>query len=140
MTSVGITKPGAAPKTYPPPSNPAGQAVFLDSGGTLSRLPTPIFNAILADFPSAKADPSGNGVYEVDCSVASQAGTVDFGFGNTIIHVPFKEFIWEAGSLCVLGVVAEDGAPVLGDSFLRAAYGKILLIHAMSWKRNTNKQ
>jgi hypothetical protein len=125
MTSVGITKPGQAPKTYPPPSNPAGQAVFLDSGGTLSRLPTPLFNAILADFPSATADPSNNGIYEVPCSVVSQDGTMDFGFGNTVIHVPFHEFIWEADTnLCVLGVVAEDVAPVLGDSFLRAAFGR----------------
>jgi hypothetical protein len=130
MSSVGITKPGAAPKTYPAPSNPAGQPVFLDSGGTLSRLPTTLFNAILADFPTATADPAGSGIYEVPCSVAAEDGTMDFGFGNTVVHVPFHEFIWQAGTnLCALGVVADDSSFVLGDSFLRAAYGKNILMH-----------
>ena len=116
MTSVGITKPGEASKLYAPSSNnPEGQAVFLDSGGTLSRLPTPLFNAIIADFPSAVLDSGGSGLYLVPCSVANQAGTVDFGFGNTVIHVPYHEFIWFAGSdTCVIGVAAEDEAPVLG--------------------------
>ena len=111
MKSVGITKPGGSPKTYPASSTP----VFLDSGGTLSRLPTPIFNAIVADFPGATLDSGGSGLYTVDCSVASQAGTVDFAFGNTIINVPYHEFIWFAGTdLCFLGVAANDDAPVLG--------------------------
>ncbi|KAH8747426.1 aspartic peptidase domain-containing protein [Hyaloscypha sp. PMI_1271] len=123
MTSVGITKPGAAPKTYSGLSTPAGQPVFLDSGGTLSRLPTTLFNAILADFPTATADPAGSGIYEVPCSVAAQDGTMDFGFGNTVVHVPFHEFIWQADTnLCALGVVADDSSFVLGDTFLRAAY------------------
>lgn len=146
MTSVGITKPGEAPKLYPPSSsNPQGQAVFLDSGGTLTGLPTPLFNAIVADFPGATLDSGGSGLYIVDCAVASQTGTVDFGFGSTVIHVPYHEFIWFAGTnLCVLGVSAQDDAPVLGgesqfvvstnmklltcgyvDSFLRAAYGRM---------------
>ena len=130
MTSVGITKPGAAPKTYSGISNPAGQPVFLDSGGTLSRLPTALFNAILADFPTATADPAGSGIYEVPCSVAAQDGTMDFRFGNTVVHVPFHEFIWQAGTnLCALGVVADDSSFVLGDTFLRAAYGKNILMH-----------
>jgi hypothetical protein len=116
MTSVGITKPGEAPKLYPPSSsNPQGQAVFLDSGGTLTGLPTPLFNAIVADFPGATLDSGGSGLYIVDCAVASQAGTVDFGFGSTVIHVPYHEFIWFAGTnLCFLGVFAQDDAPVLG--------------------------
>ncbi|OCL07673.1 acid protease, partial [Glonium stellatum] len=119
MNSVGITKSGDIPKVYPDSSTP----VFLDSGGTLSRLPTPIFNAIVADFPGATLDTSGSGLYIVDCSVASQSGTVDFAFGNTIVHVPYHEFIWFAGNnTCFVGVAADDSAPVLGDSFLRAAF------------------
>ena len=93
MTSVGITKPGESSKLYPPTSgNPQGQAVFLDSGGTLSRLPTSLVNAIVADFPGATFD-AVNCVYHVDCAVESHAGTIDFGFGNTVIHVPYHEFI-----------------------------------------------
>lgn len=111
MESVGITKPGDTPKVYPDSSTP----VFLDSGGTLSQLPTSIFNAIMADFPDATPDTSGNGLYSISCSVASQSGTIDFAFGNTIIHVPYHEFIWFAESdVCYLGVEVNDEAPVLG--------------------------
>jgi hypothetical protein len=116
MTSVGITKPGQDTKLYPISSNdPLGQPVVLDSGGTFSRLPTPLFNAILADFPDATlADPVGK-IYAVNCSVANQSGSVEFGFGDTTIHVPYHEFIWMAGpDECALGVVPDDGVPILG--------------------------
>lgn len=117
MDAVGITKPGQPYKKY---AN-SGTPVFPDSGGTLSRLPTSIFNAILADFPGATEDGT-SGIYLVDCSVASQAGTVDFTFGSTTIHVSYNDFIWHIQGYCYLGVAADDNAPVLGDSFLRAAY------------------
>lgn len=129
MSSVGITKPGQAPKKYAPTStNPKGQAVFLDTGSTLSNVPTSLFNAILADFPGATLDPAA-GTYQVDCKYASEHGTVDFGFGNKVIHVPFKEFLWQpAPGYCYLGVrAAPDNSFLLGDTFLRAAYGKLLL-------------
>ncbi|KAF2494423.1 acid protease [Lophium mytilinum] len=119
MDAVGITKPGDSPKTYPASSTP----VFLDSGGTLSRLPTPIYNAVAADFPGATLDTGGSGLYIVDCSVADLPGTVDFTFGATIINIPYHEFIWFINpTLCVIGLLPEDDAPVLGDSFLRGAY------------------
>ncbi|KAG4416051.1 hypothetical protein IFR04_010814 [Cadophora malorum] len=123
MKSVGITKPGeVTSKLYAPSSSdPLGQPVFLDSGGTLSRLPTALVNSIIADLPGATEDGS-SGLYLVDCSVADQAGTVDFGFGNTVINVPFSEFIWHIEGFCYLGVAADDASPVLGDSFLRAAF------------------
>ncbi|KAH7383136.1 aspartic peptidase domain-containing protein [Cadophora sp. MPI-SDFR-AT-0126] len=123
MKSVGITKPGeVTSKLYAPSSSdPLGQPVFLDSGGTLSRLPTALVNSIIADFPGATEDGS-SGLYLVDCSVADQPGTVDFGFGNTVINVPFSEFIWHIEGFCYLGVAADDASPVLGDSFLRAAF------------------
>ncbi|KAE9366455.1 acid protease [Stipitochalara longipes BDJ] len=123
LSSVGITPPGNTSQTLPLPSNPSGQPVFLDSGETLNRLPTSIVKAILPYFPSAVLDSAGSGVYKVDCSAGAQNGTVDFGFGNTTINVPYHEFIWQAGpNLCALGVVADDSTPLLGDSFLRAAY------------------
>ncbi|KAH0555740.1 hypothetical protein GP486_006315, partial [Trichoglossum hirsutum] len=123
MTSLGITKPGQSPKSYTLSGGAQGQPVFLDSGATLSGLPPALAAAIVADFPGATLDPSTN-LYTVDCAVASQAGTVDFGFGNTTIHVPYHEFIWrDPTGTCNVGVeVATDGEPVLGDSFLRAAY------------------
>ncbi|KAK2626212.1 hypothetical protein QTJ16_004474 [Diplocarpon rosae] len=122
MNSLGITKPGEAKKLYSLPStNPKGLAVFLDSGGTLTRLPSAIVTAILADFPSAVED-GNSGVYQVDCAVADIHGTVDFGFGNTVINVPFQEFMWHISDFCYLGLAADDSLPVLGASFLRAAF------------------
>lgn len=143
MTSVGITTPESNTKTYTDAAYK--QAVFLDSGGTLSRLPANLVEAMLADFPDAVSQ--GHGVYTVNCSQATQAGSLDFGFGSTIIHVPFNEFIWEPEpGTCVFGAVANaenDVDWVLGgecptlvssfhprvlftdapvDTFLRAAY------------------
>ena len=59
----------------------------------------------------------------VNCAVASQDGSVDFYFGDKLIAVPFAYFIWQPSKGdCVLGVLPDDVEPVLGDSFLRAAY------------------
>ncbi|KAF5675778.1 aspartic-type signal peptidase [Fusarium heterosporum] len=97
-----------------------GQPVLLDSGYTVSALPGPIFNKIVAAFPTAKTGP---GAYvDVDCSVADLKGSVDFKFGNTVIKVPYADFIWRNDDRCVLGVFQDDEFPVLGDTFLRAAY------------------
>ncbi|KAM0541348.1 hypothetical protein ACHAPJ_013268 [Fusarium lateritium] len=97
-----------------------GQAVLLDSGYTVSALPGPIFNKIVAAFPTAKTGP---GAYvDVDCDVGDLKGTVDFKFGKTTIKVPYADFIWKNDDRCVLGVFQDDEFPVLGDTFLRAAY------------------
>ncbi|KAF4458207.1 aspartic-type signal peptidase [Fusarium albosuccineum] len=97
-----------------------GQIVLLDSGYTISALPGPIFEKIVAAFPTAK---KGSGAYyDVDCSVADVKGTVDFTFGKTVIKVPYADFIWHNDGKCVLGVFQDDEFPVLGDTFLRAAY------------------
>lgn len=108
MTSVGITKPGSTTSkryTVAPPAYQ--QPVFLDSGGTLSQLPSNLVAAMLSDFTGVQD--IGNGLYLVDCAQTSQKGTLDFGFGNTIIHVPYHEFIWVAGpGTCVFGARAGD--------------------------------
>ncbi|KAH8899940.1 acid protease, partial [Thozetella sp. PMI_491] len=96
-------------------------AVLLDSGSTMSTLPVSVFNAIAKNFPTATLDASG--LYTVDCAVTSQAGTVDFTFAGKTIKVAYKDFVWHAGSFCVLGVEGSDTAiPILGDTFLRAAF------------------
>jgi len=117
LTGVGITLPDGT-------SDRSGEieiTVFPDSGGTLSRLPTPIFQAFGETFPTAQFDPS-SGFYVVDCEVASQSGSVDFYFNTKRIAVSYADFIWQVSGLCVLGVLPDDDEPVLGDSFLRAAY------------------
>lgn len=57
----------------------------------------------------------------------NQTGFVDFGFGEKIIRVPWKEFVWfvEPG-LCALGLMeGGEGTHILGDTFLRAAFGML---------------
>jgi hypothetical protein len=118
MTGVGITLPDGESQT----SDAIEVPVFLDSGGTLSRLPTAIYQAIGDSFPGAQLDQS-SGFYYVDCDVGKQPGSVDFIFNNKKIAVPYADFIWEADEgQCVVGVLPTDDEPVLGDSFLRAAY------------------
>ncbi|KAL1882964.1 hypothetical protein Daus18300_000602 [Diaporthe australafricana] len=120
LTGLGMTLPGGE-------SGLIGEgelAVFLDSGGTMTRLPTKVFEVIGAAFPGAQYD-SESGYFVVDCDVGDSSGSVDFVFGEKIISVAFDDFIWQVPSLedtCVLGVLADDNEPVLGDTFLRAAY------------------
>jgi hypothetical protein len=117
LTGVGMTFPDGTSER----SGDIEVPVFPDSGGTLSRLPTPIFQAFGETFPTAQFDPN-SGFYIVDCDVASQPGSVDFYFNNKHIAVTYADFIWQVSGSCVLGVLPDDDEPVLGDSFLRAAY------------------
>lgn len=118
LTAIGLTFPDGTSDT----SGAISVPVFPDSGGTLSRLPTPIFQAFGESFPTAQFDPE-SGFYIVDCKVANSAGSVDFYFGTKQIAVPYADFIWQpTKGDCVLGVLPDDEEPVLGDSFLRAAY------------------
>lgn len=130
MTSLSLTLPPSTPGATPAApkvflSSPLG--VFLDSGGTLSMLPSSIVRPLAAAFPGAQN--VGGGQYTVPCSAMNQTGFVDFGFGSKgttekVIRVPFKEFVWfvEPG-LCALGLMeGGSGTNVLGDTFLRAAF------------------
>ncbi|KAE8454490.1 hypothetical protein EG329_000113 [Mollisiaceae sp. DMI_Dod_QoI] len=121
MTSLSVTTPAKTTRSI---FSGTSQPVFLDSGGTLSQLPASIVTAIVALFPGARD--VGGGQYTVPCSALKQDGHLEFGFGTTIIKVPYHEFVWQADvDLCALGVMANaagDPTYVLGDSFLRAAY------------------
>jgi len=115
MTSVGVTSPaGSSTTLYVDPT--PGLPVFFDSGGTLTRLPTAIYQAIgetiIAEFPTAFLD-GPSGYYVVDCSIASSPGSVDFSFGPKTIRVTYKDVIWNLGQpeldICVVGILPEDG-------------------------------
>ncbi|EJT71268.1 hypothetical protein GGTG_10527 [Gaeumannomyces tritici R3-111a-1] len=130
MTSLTVTAAdGKSTNAFLSASTSSGEPVFLDSGGTLSRLPAAMFRAIGESFPGARYD-RATGFYVVSCSVRDTSGTVDFGFGTGSsakrIRVSFADFIWRAsGVTCVLGVLpieSDRGESVLGASFLRAAY------------------
>jgi hypothetical protein len=46
-----------------------------------------------------------------------QSGTLDFGFGNTIIKVPYSEWIWQpAAEECYFG--ARAGDPAVSSSWV----------------------
>ncbi|GJN67732.1 hypothetical protein PLICBS_001760 [Purpureocillium lilacinum] len=96
-----------------------GVPVFLDSGGTLSQLPTYVVKELLKSFPSAKKNGK---VYTVECPARDSKMTIDFKFGNTTVYAPVNDFIWRSGKYCILGAFENDKDAILGDSFLRAAY------------------
>ncbi|KUJ08226.1 acid protease [Mollisia scopiformis] len=119
LTSIGITQPGNSTSTLL--SGPSyAQPMFPDCGATLSQLPPSLFNALIQFFPTAVNN--GNGVYEIDCSIQSEPGTIDFGFGTKIISVPYSEWFRQSGSTCIFGGVSNADVFSLGDTFMRSAY------------------
>ncbi|KJZ71445.1 hypothetical protein HIM_09169 [Hirsutella minnesotensis 3608] len=122
LDGISVHRPnGSVASVY---SKPKGQAVLLDSGYTISTLPSVIFDKLLAAFPEAKAPKKDSKLYEIPCSLGKVPGHIDFKFGKTTINVPFNDFIWyqTKSKICVLGASRDDDFPVLGDTFLRAAY------------------
>ncbi|KAK6833071.1 Eukaryotic aspartyl protease [Apiospora arundinis] len=120
MDYMSLTPPSGKVKKY---ANTT-MAVFLDSGATLTLLPSTLANTIAADFGSQGTDV--NGFYPVDCSLNKMPGTVDFAFPGVTIHVPYNEMIREVstafGPLCYLGVSPNEDFVLLGDTMLRSAY------------------
>ncbi|KAI0165277.1 aspartic peptidase domain-containing protein [Hypoxylon sp. FL1284] len=119
--------------------------VVVDSGTTLSLLPEPVVSALAAGFPGAA--PDGNGGYTVPCALRDEPrGAVRFGFrgdGNdaeeVAIAVRYADFIWQADAdNCVLGAwyTPDIGVWILGDTFLRGAYGELLLSSRISHVSN----
>ncbi len=80
--------------------------VMLDSGSTLMRLPSAVYSALGAAFPTSKYD-STTGYYFVDCDVASLPGTVDFTFAGKTIQVSYSDATWlYSTNTCILGAQA----------------------------------
>jgi hypothetical protein len=117
MTRIGLTLPDGNVVQ----SEPLDTPVFLDSGATLSHLPTRIYEALVGSFADAMFEPE-SGFYLVPCEVTELEGSVDFYFEAKTIRVPFNEFIWQQAGYCILGVMPDDEEAILGDTFLRAAY------------------
>jgi hypothetical protein len=122
MSSIGVTRKGVSNTLSAKNSE---QAVYLDSGSTISYLPTSIVTNLISYFPEAVS--LGNGLWQVPCTLRSEVGTIDFGFGTTTIRVSFFEAIWQPDptqSQCLFGIGASDTNWVLGDTMLRGAFGK----------------
>ncbi len=119
LDSVGVTRTGSS-GPYPN----SGLPVVLDSGSSYCYLPTAVINRIASSLGTSVAD---DGSVPVSCSVLSQGGTVDFTFGQLTIHVPVKDFVRQLDDdTCEVGAmpVGDTGTALLGDTFLRSAYGK----------------
>lgn len=111
LTGLGMTLPSGESGLVAEGELP----VFLDSGGTMTRLPTQVFEVVGSVFPGAQYD-SESGYFVVDCDIGDSSGSVDFVFGEKVISVAFDDFIWRVPSLddtCVLGVLADDGKSFL---------------------------
>lgn len=121
LTSVGLTLPNGTSGLLASGELP----VFLDSGGTLTRLPNETFFAIGDAFPGAILNDT-IGYYEIDCDAADQAGSVDFGFGEDanekVISVSYKDFIRNPNNQgqCYLGITFDNGKSSPGHEFLDA--------------------
>jgi hypothetical protein len=125
MNNLTLTPPSGRKKMYANTS----MAVFLDSGATLTLLPKVLADQIASDF-GATGGVDANGFYPIDCSLLRLNGTLDFAFDGITIKVPYAEMIRELRTTpptCFLGVVPNPDFVLLGDTFLRSAYGMWLL-------------
>ncbi|OIW28768.1 acid protease [Coniochaeta ligniaria NRRL 30616] len=123
LDGISVNQPdGTVVSVYQKPAGGVGQAYKVDSGYTLSALPSDAFSSLVAAFPSAQAVDSD--LYSVDCLDPGQGGSLDFTFGDKVINVPYNDFVWHdpRSGLCILGAFQDDYVPVLGETFLRAAY------------------
>ncbi|EHA51318.1 saccharopepsin [Pyricularia oryzae 70-15] len=124
LTYMGVTSKGSCKST------PATEADFVtptlvDTGSTIAHLPFAAANRTAAMIPGTRFDPYTQ-MWKVSCHYAGSAETVDFAFGDVVVNIPMREFIWRnvpMGGQCYLGLVGDAdsiGFSVLGDSFLRA--------------------
>lgn len=124
IASIGADTGNGSTKEYPL----RDFNFLLDSGTTFSKLSKDVAEQIFED-AGAEFDKE-LGYHLVDCSLRDHAGGMTVRFGNTTILVPFQELIFTAKGLCAVGIQpVEDGQQqILGDSFLRAAYGECLSV------------
>lgn len=124
MSALRHSPPDGKTKPY----SSSSMSVFLDSGATLSLLPTQLANAIAADFNASVVD--AYGIYQVDCALNNLPGTLDFDFDGVTIRVPYHELVRELysvfGPVCFLGISPSEDFVLLGDTMLRSTYGKSL--------------
>ncbi len=102
-----------------------GMPVFLDTGATLTLLPPEVAGGIASAMGSTTMDL--NGFHIVDCALTGRNGSVDFAFEGVTVRVPYRELIREVRMeppMCYLGVMPSDMFALLGDTFLRSAYGE----------------
>lgn len=100
---------------------------LLDTGSTLSYLPTNIFDSIATHLASKNISLTENTAsYGIDCSYSSDDKTlVVIDFGGFQIDIPLSQLIVNTtiANECAFGFAPNDGETVtLGDSFFSSAY------------------
>ncbi|RCI16007.1 putative aspartyl protease [Ophiocordyceps polyrhachis-furcata BCC 54312] len=118
--------------SHSPPGEPStvltrgSMDVFLDTGATLTLLPSAVVQAMANAVGSTG---SVSGLPAVSCRLANnENGAFGFRFNGVTIFVPYKEIIRQLPgqrgqrSQCCLGVMPSDKFALLGDTFLRSAY------------------
>ncbi|KAJ3323332.1 hypothetical protein HDV06_001852 [Boothiomyces sp. JEL0866] len=102
-----------------------GGSSISDTGTTLIVLGTSQANAINKGI-GANAYDSSNGVYPIDCGIASTGKPITFAFSKFTLSVPAKYYVLSNGDgTCVSGITqgAGNGVPnIFGDILTRAYY------------------
>ena len=95
--------------------------VMLDSGTTITRMHWSAAQPIIKALGAFNDE---EGYFYTTCNMRKAAGSVDFGFGNKTVRVPFSDFILDMGDplYCAVGLVVTVDQQILGDSVLRAGY------------------
>lgn len=97
--------------------------VLLDSGTTLTYLPTDVFNALGSQYKGTlEHDRDGTEFWGIPCDL--QGSDVKYNFNGISITVPLANLIAQNDDgTCALGVIQADlNGNILGDNFLRSAY------------------
>jgi len=111
-------------------------AVLLDSGSTITYLPSDITRSLYQRLHALIDTSSPTVVAYVPCALAQEDRSIDFTFSGIQISVPFNELVLpskggdgsglhfhDGSPACLFGIAPNGGGPsVLGDTFLRSAY------------------
>lgn len=142
LTSFGIT--GQQRNTLNLTSNGFAEVAILDSGTTITYLPTSIITDMYPKI-GAVDDSNGTGIVYIDCAIMKQSPdlTFNYGFGGPSglsIAIPINEVVFSLQDIlsdpniqlptlpfsnpCAFGIYdgGSTGPYILGDTFLRSAY------------------
>lgn len=134
FTSLSATSKSGTDQLTPPSY---AEAAILDSGTTITLLPDDVANMVFEELGATVSQQLGAVV--VPCSLASNDGTLNYGFGGStgpVIKVAVSDLVLpltltngrtpkytNGQDACQLGIQAAGDLPVLfGDTFLRSAY------------------
>ncbi|KAH8896865.1 acid protease [Thozetella sp. PMI_491] len=125
LGTVGVTRADGSASQL----GSVNAAALLDSGTTVSFLPTAIVAGLVREFGGGTFISSVGSYRLTDCSSVPKSGTLDYTFGTKVIKVPYNDFVWasSATGYCYMDIIEIARLPsltfpILGDAFLRAAY------------------